>query len=96
MQSAQTNPGADCDSDHKPLIAEFSLKMKKVGKIPRAFSYDLYKIPYYYRVEMTNRFIRLDLIECQKNYEEFWDIVQEAVIKTIHKKKKCKKSKWLS
>ena len=47
---------------------------------------------------MTNRFKGLDLIGVVP--EELWmevrDIVQEAVIKTILKKKKCKKAKWLS
>ena len=47
-------------------------------------------------MEVTNRFKGLDLIECLKNYEEVCDIVQEAGIKTIPKKKKCKKAKWLS
>ena len=49
-------------------------------------------------MEVTNRFKRLDLID--RVPEELWmevrDIVQEAVIKTIPKKKKCKKAKWLS
>ena len=47
---------------------------------------------------MTNRFKGLDLID--RVPEELWmevcDIVQEAVMKTIPKKKKCKKTKWLS
>jgi len=47
---------------------------------------------------MTNRFKGLDLIDRLR--EELWteipDVVQEAVIKTIPKKKKCKKTKWLS
>ena len=47
---------------------------------------------------MTNRFKGLDLID--RVPEELWmevhDIVQEAVIETIPKKKKCKKAKWLS
>ena len=47
---------------------------------------------------MTNRFKGLDLID--RMPEELWmevhDIVQELVIKTISKKKKCKKAKWLS
>ena len=47
-------------------------------------------------MDVTNRFKGLDLIECLKNYKQFHDIVQEAVIKTIPKKKKCKKAKWLS
>ena len=72
--------------------------MKKVGKTTRPFRYDLNQIPYNYIVEVTNRFKGLDLID--RVPEELWtevhDIVQEAVIKTIPKKKKCKKAKWLS
>ena len=62
------------------------------------FRYNLKQIPYHYTVEVTNKFKGLDLIE--RVPEELWtevrDIVQEAVIKTIPKKKKCKKAKWLS
>ena len=90
--------GADCGSDHELLIAKFRLKLKKVGKTTRPFRYDLNQIPYNYTVEMTNRFKGLDLID--RMPEELWtevcDIIQEAVIKTISKKKKCKKAKWLS
>ena len=72
--------------------------MKKVGKTTRPFRYDLNQIPYDYTVEVTNRFKGLDLID--RVPEELWaevcDIVQEAVIKSIPKKKKCKKAKWLS
>ena len=72
--------------------------MKKVGKITRPFRYDLNKIPYDNTVEVTNRFKGLDLIN--RVSEALWtdvcDIVQEEVIKTIPKKKKCKKEKWLS
>ena len=41
MPSAETRPGADCDSDHELLIAKFRLKLKKVGGITRPFRYDL-------------------------------------------------------
>ena len=72
--------------------------MKKIGKTTRAFSYDLSQIPYDYTVEVRNRFKGLDLID--RVPDELWtevhNIVQEAVIKTISKKKKCKKAKWLS
>ena len=72
--------------------------MKKVGKTTRPFKYDLNQIPYAYTVEVRNRFKGLDLID--RVPEELWtevcDIVQEAGIKTIPKKKKCKKEKWLS
>ena len=61
----------------------------------RPFRYDLYQIPYDSMVEVTNRFKGLDLID--RVHEELWmdlrDIVQEAVIKTIPQKKKCKKAK---
>ena len=72
--------------------------MKKVGKITRPFRYDLNQIPYDYTVEVTNRFKGLDLIERvpEKLWMEVHDIVQEAVIKTNSKKKKCKKAKSLS
>ena len=70
--------------------------MKKVGKTSRPFKCDLNQIPYDYTVEVRDRFKGLDLIECLKNYGKNHDIVQEALIKTIPKKKKCKKAKWLS
>ena len=44
--------------------------MKKVGKTTRPFRYDINQIPYDYRVEVTNRFKGLDLIECLKNYQQ--------------------------
>ena len=72
--------------------------MKNVGKTSRPFRYDLNQIPYDYTVEMTNRFKGLDLMD--RVPKELWmevcDIVQETEIKTIPKKKKCKKAKWLS
>ena len=71
--------------------------MKKVGKTTRPFRYDLNQIPYDYTVEVTNRFKGLDLIECLKNCgQKFIMSIQEAMIKTIPKKKKCKMEKWLS
>ena len=87
--------GADCGSDHELLIAKFRLKLKKVGKTTRPFRYDLNQILYDYTVEVRNRVKGLDLID--RMPEELWmGIVQEAVIKTIPKKKKCKKAKWLT
>ena len=79
-------------------MVDYHHGLKKVGKTTKPFRYDLNKIPYDYTVEVTNRFKGLDLID--RVPEELWtevhDIVQEAVIKTIPKKKKCKKAKWLS
>ena len=72
--------------------------MKKVGKNIRPFRYDINQIPYDYTVEVRNRFKGLDLID--RVPDELWaevrDIVKEAVRKTIPKKKKCQKAKWLS
>ena len=65
---SQERPGANCGSDHELLIAEFRLKMKKVGKVTRPFRYDLNQIPYDYTVEVTNRFKGLALMEFLKNY----------------------------
>ena len=67
--------------------------MKKVGKTTRPFRYDLNQIPYDYTVEMTNRLKGLDPPE--ELWTEIHNIVQEMVIKTVPKKKKCKKAKWL-
>ena len=82
----------------KLLIAKFRLKLKKVGKTTRPFKYDLNQIYYDYTVEVTNEFKGLDLMD--RVLEDLWteiqDIVQEAVIKTIPKKKKCKKANLLS
>ena len=68
--------------------------MDKVEKTTRPFRYDLNQIPYDYIVGVRNRFKGLDLID--RVPEELWmevcDIGQEAVIKTIPKKKKCKKA----
>ena len=71
--------------------------MKKVGETTRPFRYDLNQIPYNYTVEVTNRFKGLDLIRVpEEPWMEVYDIVQEAVIKTIPKKKKYKTAKWLT
>ena len=71
--------------------------MKKVGKTTRPFRYDLNQIPYDFTVEVRNRFKGPDLID--RVPDELWTEVrdvQETGIKTIPKKKKCKKAKWLS
>ena len=95
---SKNKSGADCGSDHELLIPKFRLKLKKVGKITRSSRYDLNQIPYDYTVEVRNRLKELDLID--RVPEELWmevcDIAQEAGIKTILKKKKCNKAKWLS
>ena len=72
--------------------------MKKVGKTARPFRYDLSQIPSYYTVEVRNRFKGLDLRDRVPDElrTEVRDIVQETGIKTIPKKKNCKKAKWLS
>ena len=89
IESAKGRLAADCGSDHELLIAKFRLKMKKVGKTTRPFRYDLNQTPCDYTVKVRNRFKGLDLIEGVP--EELWievcDLVQEAGIKTITKKK---------
>ena len=98
IQSAKTRLVAECGSGHKLLIAKFRLKLKKVGKTTRPLRYDLNQIPYDYTVEVRNGFKGLDLID--RVPDELWmevrDIVQETGSKTIPKKKKCNKAKWLS
>ena len=94
-QSVKTRPADDCGSDHELLIAKFRLKLKRVGKTAKPFRYDLNQIPYYYTVEVINRFKGLDLID--RVPDELWnevrDIVQETGIKITPMEKKCKKSK---
>ena len=66
--------------------------MKKVGKTTRPFRYDLNKIPYYYTIDSGIIYDRVT----EEPWTEVCDIAQESVIKTIPKKKKSKKAKWLS
>ena len=69
--------------------------MKKAGKTPRPFRYDLNQIPYDYTVEARNRLKGLDLTDRMpdEQWNEVRDIVQETGIKTIPMEKKCKKAK---
>ena len=82
-------------SDHELLTAKFRLKLQKVGKTTRPFRCNLNQTPYDYTVEVTNRFKGLDLVDTvpEELKTEVRNIVQETVIKTIPKKKKCKKAK---
>ena len=90
---SKNNLGADCGSNHELLITEFKLKLKKVRKTTKPFRYDINQIPYDYTVEMRNRFKGLDLMD--RVPDELWmevhDIVQEAVIKSIPKKRNAKR-----
>ena len=90
---SKNKTGADFGSDHEFLIVKFRLKLKRAGKTTRPFRYGLNQIPYDDGVELRNRFQRLDLID--RVPDELWmevcDTVQERGIKTIPKKKKCKK-----
>ena len=74
-------------------LLQNSLKLKKVGKTTRPFRYDLNRIPYNYTVEVTIRFKELDLTD--RVPEELWtkvcDTVQEAVIKSISKKRNAER-----
>ena len=85
----------DCGSDHELLIAKFRLKLKKVEKTTRPFGYDLNQMLYDYTAEVRDRFKGLDLIDRVPNepWMKVCDTVQETGIKTIPKKKKCKKGK---
>ena len=85
-------------SDQELLFPKFRLKLKKVEKTTRPFRYDLNQIPCDYVVEVMNTFKELGLVD--RVPEELWteahNTVQEAVTKTIAKKKEGKKAKWLS
>ena len=77
IQSAKPRPGADCGSDHEFLIAKFRIKLKKVGKTARPFTYDLNQIPYDYTVEVRNTFKGLDLID--RVPDKLWMEVRDIV-----------------
>ena len=91
MLSAKTRLGAVCGSDHEFHIAKFRFKLKKVGKTTRPFMYDLNQ-------SGSDKYIQG--IRSDRMSEELWMeahyVVQEAVIKTTPKKKKCQMAKWLS
>ena len=93
---SKTRPGADCGSDQELIMAKFRFKLKKEGKTTSPFRSDLNQILYDYTVEVTNRFKGLNLTDkCLKNYGGRFITAQEAVIKTILKKKQCKKGKMV-
>ena len=88
----KTRLGADCGSDHELLIAKFRLQLKKVGKTTRPFRYDLNQIPYNYPVEVTDRFKRLDLIDCLKNYgQKFTTVNRKQESRPSPRKRNAKK-----
>ena len=93
LSSQQKQNQEPTDSDHELIIAKFRHKLKKVGKTTRPFRYDLNQIHYDYTVEVTNRFKGLDLIGRvpEEPWTEVRDIVQEAVIKTIPRKRNAKR-----
>ena len=94
IQSAKTRLGADCGSDQELLIAQFRLKLRKVGKTTRPFRYDLNQIPYSYTVQVRNRFKGLDLIECLMNYgRRFVTLYRRQGSRPSPRKRKAK---WLS
>ena len=88
------SPCSPRDSQESSPIPQF----KSINFSVLSFLYSPFIIPYDYTVEVRNRFKELDLIE--RVPKELWievrDIVQETGIKTIPKKKKCKKAKQLS
>ena len=81
------------DSSPKPQFK--SINSSALSVLYRLFRSGLNQIPHKYTVEVTNKFKRPDLRVTEEIWIEVWDIVQEAVIKTIPMKKKCKKAKWL-
>ena len=87
---------AGCGSYHVLLLRNSDSTKKE--KTTRSFGYDLNQIPYNYTLGVMNRFKGLILID--KVSEDLWtevqNSVQEAVMRTISKKKECKKAKWVS
>ena len=82
---SKTRLGTDWGSDHELLITKFRCKLKKVGKNPGSFRYDINPIPYDYSVEVRNRFKGLDLTNRvpEEQWTEVHDIVEETGIKSF-------------
>ena len=95
MQSAKARPASDYGSDHQLRVANFRLKLKKVGKTTSLARYNLNQIPYECAVEVTNRFRGLDLVDKvpEKVQEEIHNTVQEAMTKTTPNENKCQEGK---
>ena len=95
--ASKNKPGVDCGSDHEFLIAKFRLKLKEVRKTTKPFRYGLNQIPYDYAGKVRHRLKGLDLID--RVPEELWVEVlhteQEAVIKTIPRKRNAKRQNGL-
>ena len=86
-------------SDHELLIAKFRLKLIKVGETTRLFRYDLNQIPYYYTVEVRNKFKRLDLIDRvsdELRMEVCDNFYRRQESRPFPRKRNEKKAKWLS
>ena len=77
LYTVNKNKTRSCASGHELLITKFRLQLKKVGKTARAFRYDLNQIPYFYTVEVRNRFKGLDLID--RMLDELWNEVRDTV-----------------
>ena len=85
-------------SDHQLVIAKFRLKLNKEGKTTGPVRYDLNQICWEYAVEVTDRFRDSYLVN--RGPEELWtevhNVIQQAVNKSIPKKKNYREAKWLS
>ena len=89
----KTRPGADCGSEHELLIAQFRLKLKKVGKTTRPFRYDLNQIPNDIQWKLRNRLKGLDLIECLMNYGQTFVTLYRRGEQDYPQEKEMQKSK---
>ena len=86
---SKTRPGADCVLDQELLIEKFRLKLNKVGKTTRPFTYNLNQIPYNYTVEVRNRFKGLDLID--RVPDELWTLYRKQGSRPSPRKRNAKK-----
>ena len=98
IKRVTTIPGADCGTDHNLLIAIVKIKLKQTKRNKTTPTYDLENIAMKYTVEVKNRFSILQVDD--KNPEDLWIDIRDAVIETaekwIPKVKKRKVTKWLT
>lgn len=99
IQGVKTLPGADCGSDHELLVATLRIKLKKVKKPSTDMKYDLSGITPEYSVEVSNKFSLLVVLKDDKDTDDWKivaNIIKESAENHIPRRKKKKKSIWLS
>ena len=99
ISSAKTYPGADCDTDHELLVADFKIKLKRIKRNPRPIRFDLRHIPEEYNIEIQNKFEVLMAVQEEMSPDELANLAKTTIISTAKKllpAKVTKKKKYIT